>query len=79
MLPVLVVIVAVALVIVLGAWWNARRRQADGVDSFRRQIDALSPQARRSTVEQFNPDASRSPAPTDAPDDRHEPRDGNDG
>jgi hypothetical protein len=52
---VLVVLAAVAavLVLVVVAIVVIRRRQpADAVDSFRRQIDALSPEARRTVVEQ---------------------------
>jgi hypothetical protein len=41
---VVAVVVAIAL--------NASRRRNDGVDSFRRQIDALSPEARRPVVDQ---------------------------
>lgn len=70
MAPVLYVIIAVVLVAALAIWLIGRRnRHADGVDSFRRQIDALSPEARRSTVEQLNvehPDTDRDPEePTD--------------
>lgn len=43
----LVVVAAVALGLVLRG-----RVGTDGVDSFRRQIDALSPEARRPTVDQ---------------------------
>lgn len=75
MAPVVIVIVAAAVVVALGLWSLSRRnRHADGVDSFRRQIDALSPQARRSTVEQLNPEpphksASDKPAPDAPPED----------
>ena len=48
MIPALIVlgVIVVALVVAL----LMRRRQPDGVDSFRRQIDALSADARRPTV-----------------------------
>jgi len=40
-----VVVIAVALVI------SSRRRPSDGVESFQRHIDALSPEARRRVVD----------------------------
>lgn len=49
---VVVVIIAAVLVIVVIAVILARRRRPDPVDSFRRQIDALSPEARRPTIDQ---------------------------
>jgi hypothetical protein len=51
-----IVIVIVIVVVVLAGvvWLAARRRQHDGVDSFRRQIDALSPEARRPVVDQIH-------------------------
>lgn len=71
---VLVVIVAAVVVIVALGWVLTRRsRHADGVDSFRRQIDALSPQARRSTVEQLNADPAK-PDPEPESDDPHDGR-----
>jgi FtsZ-interacting cell division protein ZipA len=55
--PVLIVIiVAVVAIVAVAAWLTARNRNADGVDSFRRQIDALSSEARRPVVEQLNKD-----------------------
>ena len=52
MTPIVVIIllIAVAAAIVIGA--SRYRRSRDGVDSFRRQIDALSPEARRPVVDQ---------------------------
>ncbi len=44
-----VVIVAIALI----AYIASRRRTPDGVESFQRQIDALSPDARRSVVQRL--------------------------
>lgn len=50
MIPAIVIAVAVvALVVVLVAM--SRRGPVDGVESFQRQIDALSPQARRRVVD----------------------------
>lgn len=72
MLPVLLVIAAAVVVLVALGWLLSRRsRHADGVDSFRRQIDALSPQARRSTVEQLHTDPAK---PDPDSDDRHDGR-----
>ncbi len=42
------VVIALVVVILVGR----SRRANDGVDSFRRQIDALSPEARRPVVDQ---------------------------
>ena len=54
-IAVVVVLVVFAVLVVL-----ARRRRAnDGVDSFHRQIDALSPEARRPTVDQVKRTAER--------------------
>ena len=50
----LIIVAAVVVAGALAVWLSRRRRQVDGVDSFRRQIDALSPEARRSTVEQLH-------------------------
>lgn len=49
-LIVIVALVVVALVVIIAV--ALRGRQPDTVDSFRRQIDALSPEARRSVVDQ---------------------------
>ena len=62
---VVVIVVAVAVVLVV-AWLLGRRRTPDGVDSFRRQIDALSPEARRPTIDKIKP-----------PGDGDDPLDGN--
>jgi len=71
-----IVIVIVAVVVVLIALAVARsRRSNDGVDSFRRQIDALSPEARRPVIDQVQNAAGRTP--TDADDD-DEPDDDDD-
>ena len=46
-----VVAVAIVVVVVVFALVLRRRRNPDPVDSFRRQIDALSPEARRPTID----------------------------
>jgi hypothetical protein len=50
--------VCVVAIVVAIAVANGRRRN-DGVDSFRRQIDALSPEARRNVVDQVQNAAER--------------------
>lgn len=49
MIPVLVVVAIVAVIAIVIL---VRRREPDTLDSFRRQIDALSPEARRPVVDQ---------------------------
>ncbi len=58
------IIIAIIVVVVGGVWvLRMRQRQvSDGVDSFRRQIDALSPEARRPVIDQVQQQ-------TDDPDD----------
>jgi hypothetical protein len=53
----LVILIAVVLagLILLMVALARRRRPDDHVDSFRRQIDALSPQARRPTIGTMKP------------------------
>jgi hypothetical protein len=46
-----VVVVIVVVAVVVGLALRSRSSD-DGVDSFRRQIDALSPEARKPTVDQ---------------------------
>jgi hypothetical protein len=58
------VIVVVALAVVLAR----RRRTPDGVTTFQRQIDALSPEARRPVVQRLE-DVSRRNEPLDGPPD----------
>ncbi len=53
MTVVVAVVVVLAAVVVVVALRS--RRRADPVDSFRRQIDALSPEARRPTISQATP------------------------
>lgn len=49
---VLVVVAVLAVTVAAG-----RRRRPDDIASFRRQIDALSPEARRETTDRMNPSA----------------------
>ncbi len=56
-----IAVVAVGLVTV-AARSGRNRHQPDNIDSFRRQIDALSPEARRQTSERMKPSDTR---PTD--------------
>jgi hypothetical protein len=52
---VLAILAVVAAALVIGAFVVYRlTRSNDAVESFRRQIDALSPEARRSVVDQVN-------------------------
>ncbi len=46
---IVLLVVAVVVAVVIGL---RRRRSSDPVDSFRRQIDALGPEARRPVVDQ---------------------------
>lgn len=48
----IVVLVVVAVIVVVAIVVLVRRREPDTLDSFRRQIDALSPEARRPVVDQ---------------------------
>ena len=62
----LVVLAVLVVVAVAVAAWRARRgRHDDGVATFRRQIDALSPEARRPVVDrvqQLEEEAAEPPA-----------------
>ena len=63
------VIAAVVLVVVIAVVVR-RRRGPDPVDSFRRQIDALSPEARRPTIDRGRAEDSTSAESSDSgPDD----------
>ncbi|HEX4981444.1 MAG TPA: hypothetical protein VFV63_07090 [Ilumatobacteraceae bacterium] len=72
-----VVVAVVAVLLVIGAVVTYRlARSNDTVESFRRQIDALSPEARRGVVDQVNriddDTAEAAGADTvDPPDDEH--------
>lgn len=52
-MSVLIVIVIVALIVAIGVMFRSRRRprQDEGMQSFRRHIDALSPEARREVID----------------------------
>lgn len=52
MTPLLAGILGVALVVIVVVLLVRRRRANDAVDSFRRGLDALSPEARRPVVDQ---------------------------
>src|SRR3954452_20559047 len=55
-----ILLLAVLLVVVVAVVLVRRNRSTNSVDSFRRHIDALSPEARRTTVDQVQNAASRS-------------------
>ena len=65
-----VVVAIVAALLVIGAVVTYRMaRSNDTVESFRRQIDALSPEARRGVVDQVNRiDDAATDAATEEPD-----------
>lgn len=61
------VVVAIAVVVVgLAVMVIRRRRTVDGVSTFQRQIDALSPEARRNVVDRVQRLDTESP-PDDQP------------
>jgi len=68
MSTVLLVSVAVVMVLVVIFVVSRSRRSQDGVDSFRRQIDALSPEARRPVVDEVQNVAGRTERPVVEPD-----------
>jgi hypothetical protein len=57
---VIIVLVAIAVIAVLGLWFALRRepRAEPGMVSFQRHIDALSPEARRQVRDHLQTDAS---------------------
>ena len=61
---VIVIVVVLAVVALIALVVPRMRRQNDAVDSFRRQIDALSPEARRPVIDQVQ-NAARSETPDD--------------
>ncbi len=66
---VIVVFVVIGVVVALVAAAASRSRQpTDDIASFRRQIDALSPEARRQTSDRMKP-SERSASGDDGPDD----------
>ena len=52
MTPIVVIVLAVVVAVAVVIAASRYRQSRDGVDSFRRQIDALSPEARRPVVDQ---------------------------
>ena len=57
---VVLLVVAAVVVVAVVVWAVGRSRRAhDGVASFRRQIDALSPEARRPVIDQVQDAAER--------------------
>ncbi len=62
-----IVVVVIVLIIVALLIVRTLRRRPDPVDSFRRQIDALSPEARRPTVDQVR-DAADEPGDPESDD-----------
>ena len=80
MIPAVAIVLGVALGIVVLVMIARSRRSGDGVDSFRRQIDALSPEARRPVVDQVQNAASRiETRPIDEPADATPETDGDTG
>lgn len=67
MTPLIAIIIIVVVAAVILYLVSRSRRSNDGVDSFRRQIDALSPEARRPVIDQINKSPDRSDAPVDPP------------
>ncbi len=68
--PLVAIVIGVALGVLVLVLLARSRRSRDGVDSFRRQIDALSPEARRPVIDQVQNAASRiEPRPIDEPTD----------
>ncbi|MGB0113455.1 MAG: hypothetical protein WBP59_09570 [Ilumatobacteraceae bacterium] len=50
-----IVVVLASAVALLVIFLNRTRRSTDDIASFRRQIDALSPEARRPTIDRMKP------------------------
>ena len=76
--------VGLAIVVLAAVLIGVRsRRSHDGVDSFRRQIDALSPEARRPVIDQIQHVVKRpggeAPEPGDGSDTEREDEDDVDG
>lgn len=61
------VLVVVAIIVVVAIVIIVRRREPDTLDSFRRQIDALSPEARRPVVDQVQRLEGADPEPDGDP------------
>ena len=63
----LIVLAGLALVVVVVVLMSRSRDSTDGVDSFRRQIDALSPEARRPVIDQMYGTSGRNEPPAEPP------------
>ena len=59
-LVVIAIVAVMGIAVFLAAAAKRNRRQPDDIDSFRRQIDALSPEARRQTSDRMKPSDGRS-------------------
>ncbi|HSL73944.1 MAG TPA: hypothetical protein VK853_05740 [Ilumatobacteraceae bacterium] len=55
MTPLIIIAVAVLVVAIVASIALRRRPRQDDIASFRRQIDALSPEARRQTTDRMKP------------------------
>ncbi len=69
-MAVVIVVVIVAVVALALIVWGRRRRPDDGVASFQRQINALSRDARKPTIDQLrhtDPDGPEDSVGTDEP------------
>lgn len=57
MTPLIVAVVVAVVLVVVVAVLARRHERPDDIASFRRQIDALSPESRRQTTDRMNPPA----------------------
>ena len=55
MTPMIVAVIVAVVLVVVVALLARRRERPDDIASFRRQIDALSPESRRQTSDRMNP------------------------
>ena len=53
MTSLVIAVIALTVIVLVLVAVSRSRRSSDGVDSFRRQIDALSPEARRPVIDQM--------------------------
>jgi hypothetical protein len=67
--PFVAVVIGAAVLVVILVMISRSRRSNDGVDSFRRQIDALSPEARRPVIDQMYGNSGREHGDGDDDDD----------
>ncbi len=58
--PYIAILIAIVILVAILYLIMRSRRANDGVDSFRRQIDALSPEARRPVIDQMYGNTDRS-------------------